>query len=745
MTGAPPPTGDNISASLSDRIDQVCDRFEQAVQAGQSPRIEDFIADFLESGRAALLAELIALEMDLALNRGQPVRFEEYLQRFPEFADGLERCRSGIEPAHSQVIVEGSLVDTSVETVAMSAASGVRQLKHFRLMSIIGQGAFGTVWRAIDTRLQREVAVKIPRGDRFPSQEISFFLREARAAAKLRHPNIVSIYEIGEGDGASSSFIVTDYVDGPNLKKWLETHPVGPHQAAALVSKIARALDHAHSNGIVHRDLKPANILMDSAGEPHLADFGLAKRETGDDSLAVEGRLVGTPIYMAPEQARGDHSAIDRRTDIYSLGVILYELLAGQPPFRGELSWLMEQISHATPKSPRTVKPTVPDDLEKICLKCLAKDKGARYQTAADLADDLQRYLNGESLRGVPVPLPRRMRKWFWRNRRVVMSLSATAVLCAGLVGGLWWWNTPVTPKRLVLFETEPLGCEITVVKLDRATGDPDPTQIQHGRGKTPLRMRLEPGDYLVVAVLDDVRFHEVMRHVPMENESGVLGFRSHYWRVDDRGCIRFWSIDIPSPGVIADMGFVEGSQSWRPPADSATDQDRTPWIVPAYFIDRVDLRAKETRSVGEFRGTSSYYSALRYAEEVGKRLPSNYELLYVQSIVNAYREQGHTDDPIDRLPDGKPILGISSEPWEWTTTKARVSDVTSNTDDAPLFAVRCGAPPVVRIRDGTTEQVFPSKVARAKDSLPDLGVRCVRSPQPRRRQKDFLQPARLH
>ncbi len=320
-----------------------------------------------------------------------------------------------------------------VEGRTTTYSSECRRIGRFTLVEQLGVGAYGVVWRGRDAELDREVAVKIPREGRLSPEEQAKFLREARAAAQLAHPHIVAVHEIGRDDGRL--YIVSDLVRGLTLADWLTGQTASPRQAAEWCAKIADALDHAHQQGVVHRDLKPSNVLLDEQLEPRITDFGLAKRDAGEITMTIEGQVLGTPAYMSPEQARGSGHNADRRSDIYSLGVILFELLTGERPFRGNARMLIHQVLSEDAPSPRKLDASIPRDLETICLKCLEKDPAKRYSTARELAEELRRWLRGEPVLARPISRAARAVRWAHRNRAIAaLATTVLVVLLTGIV-----------------------------------------------------------------------------------------------------------------------------------------------------------------------------------------------------------------------------------------------------------------------------------------------------------------------
>ncbi len=350
----------------------------------------------------------------------------------------------------------------------------------YDILEELGRGGMGVVYKARHRRLQRLVALKmVLAGAHVGQVGLARFRAEAEAVAKLLHSNIVQIYETGEHEGRP--YFSLEFVEGGSLDKRIGESPTSPRAAAQFVETLARTMEVAHQHGIVHRDLKPANILLAKLGSqssmvrnreidssslpadhwsrttvPKIADFGLAKRVDDDSSQTQSGAILGTPSYMAPEQAGGKNREIGPAADIYSLGAILYELLVGRPPFKaGNPIDTVRQVIEQEPVPPRQLEPRVPHDLETICLKCLEKDPARRFSSAVELADDLRRFVDGDPILARPTPAWERAWKWGKRRPAIVALLGVTTLAVVGMVLFIVWHNVSLRGKLDVALAEE--------------------------------------------------------------------------------------------------------------------------------------------------------------------------------------------------------------------------------------------------------------------------------------------------
>jgi tRNA A-37 threonylcarbamoyl transferase component Bud32 len=474
-----------LSAEAFDRVDRVCLAFEEAWKCGQTPGIEAFLGAAEGVERRCLLGHLLQLDIHYRRQHGSEPLAAEYYERFPDSTKVVEavyrrKTAAGDErPTRDQAgppppATEDATALAGEPLAALQAAALLtcphcgsdiqleddqqqevtcancgstfdrdpkatsaypilpKEIGRFEVIERLGHGRFGVVYKARDPKFHLTVAIKLARPETVDTKRrLERFLNDAQAARRLKHPHIAQVHETGDVQGVP--YIVSDFVEGMTLDECLSGDPFTFKETAQLVSRMAEALEYAHGKGIVHRDVKPSNIVIDDSHQPWLIDFGLAHCEESDIHATEPGDVLGTPAYMSPEQARGDTEAIDACTDVYSLGVVLYEMLTTELPFRGRLRMLLEQVQLHDPPPPRRLNDQVPRDLETICLKCLEKEPRNRYASAGALRDDLDRYLRGEPILARPIGQMTRAWRWCMRNR-LVSGLAGGVVLLLVLV-----------------------------------------------------------------------------------------------------------------------------------------------------------------------------------------------------------------------------------------------------------------------------------------------------------------------
>jgi serine/threonine protein kinase/WD40 repeat protein len=434
--------------SMLEWVDAVADRFEAEWRASRRPCIADYLGDTIGKKRQALIVELARIDLERRRKAGEARRWSDYLKEFPE----LQATKDGA-------------ADSSVSSAELSdrrslAAPSVRlaprkwpAIQGYEILAELGHGGMGSVYKARQRSLKRLVALKlIQSAAQADSGHLARFRIEAEAAARLQHPNIVQIYEVGQQDGVP--YLALEYVDGGSLAQQLTGKPRAAEESAQLIATLAQAMQYAHEHGVVHRDLKPANILLqradgsrsdpDPAGPtvgclpsalPKIADFGLAKLLEDGTGQTVSGAIIGTPSYMAPEQADAKPREIGPATDVYALGAILYEMLTGRPPFRGDsVLKTLEQVRTSVPVPPSRLLAYVPKDVETICLKCLAHAPERRYASAGALAEDLLHFLRREPIQARRVSVAGRLWRWGRRHPARAGLLATGGLLIVTLV-----------------------------------------------------------------------------------------------------------------------------------------------------------------------------------------------------------------------------------------------------------------------------------------------------------------------
>jgi serine/threonine protein kinase/Tfp pilus assembly protein PilF len=461
MNSEPPGALEQLSLDAAARVDAVCDGFEAAWKAAESaamaPHVSTYLGGFEGMERTVLTRELLALDRACRERYGGAVQLEQVTE-LEAPAAASSNSDAGNDRRQSDPLRD--------QPGFWPAVNGLE------LVEVVGSGGMGVVFKARQLALGRLVAVKFLRdANRAEPGRRERFVQEARAIAGLRHPHLVKLYEFGEvpgaGGAASQPYLVLEFVSGGSLADVVRGSPQPPGEAARLVAILADAIHYAHQQGVIHRDLKPANVLLqapegDAEGQTDgmrgprffsrraatadrcvkITDFGLAKFSAGGE-ITYSGDVVGTPSYMAPEQAAGKFAPITAAVDVYGLGAILYEALTGRPPFAAAtVDATLGLVRQDEPVPPRRLQPTVPRDLETICLKCLRKEAGRRYAAAQDLADDLRRFQAGAPIQAHPVGMIERVIVWCRRKPSVAGLVAAfVLVFLTGSFGVMWHWQ----------------------------------------------------------------------------------------------------------------------------------------------------------------------------------------------------------------------------------------------------------------------------------------------------------------
>jgi serine/threonine protein kinase/tetratricopeptide (TPR) repeat protein len=494
-----------------DHLETAVEEFESAWENGRRPDLDDFLpAD--GPLRQALAVELALADLEYRLRAGEPASADDYLRRYPE-----------VRTAEGELRSAESRWSSAPPTIDRSLNGEMPVVPGYQLLGELGRGGMGVVYKARQVAADRVVALKMTRTDGTAEPDLhARFRTEAEAAARLQHPNIVQIFEVGVAGGRP--FFAMEYVDGGSLADRLTSGPVPPADAVDLLLSLARAIEAAHARGILHRDLKPANVLLRQAEEsglgtdgmtssslssavfrlssssPKVTDFGLAKRLDRNSDQTKTGAVLGTPSFMAPEQAAGPSRELTPAVDVYALGATLYACLTSRPPFQAATVLdTIEQVKSRDPVPPRLLQPTVPRDLETICLKCLRKEPARRYSSAAALVDELERFRDGKPI--LARPAGRLERGWKWVKRR-----PATAAAIA--------------ISTLALLAITSLSVGFTL----RLKDERDLTALQRDRAETSYRLAREAMETGITKVRSDPRFQrgelEDVRRVMLKAEA---------------------------------------------------------------------------------------------------------------------------------------------------------------------------------------------------------------------------------
>ncbi|MBS0262362.1 MAG: protein kinase [Planctomycetes bacterium] len=435
---------DDEDLDLLRQIDVVCSEFDRLYRDGQAPRLEEFLSRIPPSGLKRGFRELLGIELECRSKAGEVPTAAEYTARFPQFEALIRSLLPESGPTVQRVAPPDSESDTGSAKEVVECLPEI--IGPYRIERRLGGGGFGTVYLARDPVLPRFVALKVPRPHRVQTAEQrKEFIRDAELASRLSHPHVVVIHGVQVIDG--TPVIIQEYLPGGDLRRQILAGPISCQQAVAWLLRVAEGVAAAHDKNILHRDLKPANILLDEHGQPKVVDFGLALHE--QDLPQHRAELAGTEAYMSPEQVRREINRLDARSDIWSLGVVLYELLTRRRPFVGSSESIIAQINLQNPRSPRDLDPDIPEELQRICLKCLEKQVSRRYPTVRALAADLERWqqagpgpsgIESKGRESVPV-VPRGLRSFDARDAAFFLDLLPGSRDRDGLPESVWFWK----------------------------------------------------------------------------------------------------------------------------------------------------------------------------------------------------------------------------------------------------------------------------------------------------------------
>jgi len=660
-----------------ERIDALCDRFEDAWRDGNQPCLVDFVRQVAvtvpQNGTAVLLHQLIAVDLWYRWRTSNRVEtsarevqgstprealrpadgplppcplLDDYARCFPELGsldhlpDDLivreyeARCTRDAAPSCEDYAARFCSRDSLIQLLRKAAAQHrpntarlpgsartdwvndfvargdgqgtTGDFGDYTILKELGRGGMGVVFQARQRKTQRIVALKLILAGRLASQrDVDRLYREARAVARLDHPQIVPLYDVGEHDG--QHYLSMGFVDGPTLRQRLADGPLPAREAAALLDKIARAVAYAHECGVIHRDLKPANVLLDKDGNPRVSDFGLAKQLDVASDLSDAGALVGTFSYMPPEQADRKTESVGPLADVYSLGAVFYETLTGRPPFRGANDYeTRDAVLNQQPVAPRALNRAIPRDLDTICLKCLRKDAGQRYQSALDLAEDLRRFRQGEPILARPVSAAETA--WRWVRRKPVaaglIAMSLIAVLASAI--GAFFRQELLHHRQLL----DASAAQITLVR-DLAAERQAKADLQAyfalvNRARETLALK-RPG--WTASALADLK--EAARLRPSDEDATEL--RSLLAR-----CWTGFDLQLDQPLTVAE-GFEVGALAFSPDGRYlAVAQEKSDW-APAVFVYDVETRAKafEFGFIGLATGWSNWLKGGKFQDGI--------------------------------------------------------------------------------------------------------------------------------